>query len=424
MPGRYGILLVDDEEEVRSAILKKIDWEGLGFGSVNDAENGEDALEKIEQLKPDVLMTDIRMPYMDGLELCTQVRKKYPAMKLLIFSGFDDFTYAKQAIKLNVTEYILKPVNLEELTGILKRVVEKLDEEIEQRQNLDVLRTMFRDNLPGLREVFFNTLVRGDMQKEQMDRQMSAYGIDLAGARKWDVILSVIERENTLEEAALRRLSVKSFLEESLRSYYRFYVFNSPDGIGMIVAIDEENSKTNLLDLLDEICRECRVMLGVTVTMGVGHSCLDLEEACASYQSAKEALRYRRSDQAGQTIYINDVRWERENSALTAVANAKAFIGDHFHDPDLSVDTICRILHVSPNYFSTIFKRETGQTYIAYVTQLRLEKAVELLEHTDDKTYVIAEKIGYPDQNYFSYVFKKKYGVSPTKYRRMLEEKA
>ena len=257
-----------------------------------------------------------------------------------------------------------------------------------------------------------------------MDRQMSAYGIDLAGARKWDVILSVIERENTLEEAALRRLSVKSFLEESLRSYYRFYVFNSPDGIGMIVAIDEENSKTNLLDLLDEICRECRVMLGVTVTMGVGHSCLDLEEACASYQSAKEALRYRRSDQAGQTIYINDVRWERENSALTAVANAKAFIGDHFHDPDLSVDTICRILHVSPNYFSTIFKRETGQTYIAYVTQLRLEKAVELLEHTDDKTYVIAEKIGYPDQNYFSYVFKKKYGVSPTKYRRMLEEKA
>ena len=106
------------------------------------------------------------------------------------------------------------------------------------------------------------------------------------------------------------------------------------------------------------------------------------------------------------------------------MANAKAFIGDHFHDPDLSVDTICRILHVSPNYFSTIFKRETGQTYIAYVTQLRLEKAVELLEHTDDKTYVIAEKIGYPDQNYFSYVFKKKYGVSPTKYRRMLEEKA
>ena len=419
---RYGILLVDDEEEVRSAILKKIDWAALGFDRVGDAENGEDALEKIEQFKPDVLMTDIRMPYMDGLELCKHVRRKYPAMKLLIFSGFDDFTYAQQAINLNVTEYILKPVNLEELTGILQRVVEKLDEEIAQRRDLDVLRNMFRDSLPGLREVFFNSLVRGGMEPDQIRQQMDAYGIDLANARKWDVILSVIERENTMEEAPLRRLSVKRFLEDSLRSYYRFYAFNSPDGIGMIAAIDEDNSKTSLLDLLEEICRECQVMLGVTVTMGVGHSCTDLTESPASFQSAREALRYRLSDQEGQVIYINDLHWERDNSVVTAVSDAKAFIHEHFHDPDLSVDTICRNLHVSPNYFSTIFKKETGQTYIAYLTSLRLEKAVELLEHTDDKTYVIAEKIGYPDQNYFSYVFKKKYGVSPTKYRRMLED--
>ena len=418
----YGILLVDDEEEVRSAILKKIDWAALGFDRVHDAENGEDALEKIEQYKPDVLMTDIRMPYMDGLELCTHVRKKYPSMKLLIFSGFDDFTYARQAIKLNVSEYILKPVNLEELTGILKRVVANLDEEIKQRRDLNSLRSMFQDNIPALREVFFNNLIRGEVDALQLPQQMNAYGIDLAGARKWDVILSVIEKENTLEEAALRRLSVKRFLEESLESYYRFYAFNTPDGIGLIAAIDEENSKTNLLDLLNEICRECSLMLGVTVTMGAGHSCMKLEEAHISYQSAKEALRYRRSDQEGQAIYINDVRWERENSAVAAVADAKAFIQEHYHDPDLSVDTICRTLHVSPNYFSTIFKKETGQTYIAYLTAMRLEKAVELLEHTDDKTYVIAEKIGYPDQNYFSYVFKKKYGVSPTKYRRMLED--
>ena len=112
----YSILLADDEEEVRKGIIRKIDWENLGFQVVGDAENGEEALEKIEQLKPDVVMTDIRMPYMDGLTLSKRIRQKYPSTKILIFSGYDDFEYAQQAIKLNVTEYILKPVNVEELT--------------------------------------------------------------------------------------------------------------------------------------------------------------------------------------------------------------------------------------------------------------------------------------------------------------------
>ena len=124
----YRILLVDDEEEVRKGILRKMDWEKLGFQVAGDAENGEEALEKIEQLKPDVVMTDIRMPYMDGLTLTSRIRQKYPSMKVLIFSGYDDFEYAQQAIKLNVTEYILKPVNVEELTEILNRVRENLDE--------------------------------------------------------------------------------------------------------------------------------------------------------------------------------------------------------------------------------------------------------------------------------------------------------
>ena len=136
----YRILLADDEEEVRKAIIRKIDWENIGFQVVGDADNGEEALEKIEQLKPDVVMTDIRMPYMDGLTLTARIRQKYPSIKVLIFSGYDDFEYAQQAIKLNVTEYILKPVNVEELTEILHRVRDSLNEEIEHRRNVRLLR--------------------------------------------------------------------------------------------------------------------------------------------------------------------------------------------------------------------------------------------------------------------------------------------
>ena len=146
----YRIILVDDEEEVRTSIIKKIDWKSAGFQVVGDAENGQDALEKIEQLEPDVVMTDIRMPYMDGLTLIEKIRQKYPSMKILIFSGFDDFEYAKQAIKLNVTEYILKPVNVEELTEILERVKANLDDEIEQCRNVDRLRERYQNSLPIL----------------------------------------------------------------------------------------------------------------------------------------------------------------------------------------------------------------------------------------------------------------------------------
>ena len=118
----YKILLVDDEEEIRTSIIKKIDWEKNGFTVIGDAENGKDALEKSEQLEPDVVLTDIRMPYMDGLELAAELRRLHPSIKVVIFSGYDDFEYAKQAIQLNIIEYILKPVNARELTDILVKI--------------------------------------------------------------------------------------------------------------------------------------------------------------------------------------------------------------------------------------------------------------------------------------------------------------
>ncbi len=111
------------------------------------------------------------------------------------------------------------------------------------------------------------------------------------------------------------------------------------------------------------------------------------------------------------------INQERDMTTRQVIQEAKQYIMDHYQNPDLSVEMICRHLHMSPAYFSTMFKKETGQAYIAYLTDVRLNKAVELLNKTDDKTYVVAAKVGYQEQNYFSYVFKKKFGVSPTKFR-------
>ena len=126
----YTVLLVDDEEDVIQVIMKKINWEGLGFSVIGYANNGIKALEMVEEYQPDVVMTDIKMPYMDGMELVHRIKAEFPATKLLIFTGFDEFEYAKEAVHLEVEEYLLKPVNSVELTNIFTQMKIKLDQEI------------------------------------------------------------------------------------------------------------------------------------------------------------------------------------------------------------------------------------------------------------------------------------------------------
>lgn len=539
----YRIILVDDEEEVRKSIIRKIDWTSVGFTVVGDAENGEEALEKIEGLEPDVVLTDIRMPYMDGLTLAERIRQKYPSMKIVIFSGYDDFEYAKRAIKLNVTEYILKPVNVEELTAILKRIKTNLDEEIEQKRNVTLLRENYRKSLPILREQFLKDLISRPMEKETVLDLVEEYGIPLAGAKKWIAIAVELEQELAQEDAPLPLheeknlipISVIQIMEENLKPYYRFSLVSfsgtAEAEIAGIVAVDNGNSQTGLIDILGDICKEIRKLVKVPVTIGIGHSAAELGNISVSFKSALDALGYRAIVGTGGTIYINDVepvsggklqfggedesafvqaikfgpeekieeavqqivkrmsdarvhvrqyqayvlsvancmiqltqqydlnleeifaddplgldpftviqqalnrdnfsRWlyqaalkingamnrERDNTARQVMEKAKQYIMDNYQDPDLSVEQICRYLHMSPAYFSTMFKKATGQTYVAYLTEIRLNRAVELLNMTDDKTYVIASKVGYQEQNYFSYVFKKRFGVSPTKFR-------
>lgn len=148
----YRVLLVDDEEDIREGISRKMDWLGLGFSLVGEAANGQDALELAESLRPDVILTDIKMPFMDGLELCRILTDRLPAARFVVFSGFDAFEYAKQAIQMNVVEYILKPINADELSAVLRRLKDQLDRERAERRNVELLRSRYMENLPILRE--------------------------------------------------------------------------------------------------------------------------------------------------------------------------------------------------------------------------------------------------------------------------------
>lgn len=534
----YKIMLVDDEEEVRESIIRKMDWDALGFHIVGDAENGQDALEKIHILEPDVIITDIQMPYMDGLELAEKVRARYPEKEVVIFSGYNDFEYAKQAMKCGITEYILKPVNSEELAQILARLKDKMDTRLEEQRDIRTLRESYRRNFPVLREKFLSDWMNGKLTKEELREKLEEYVPDIRNGAKWIAAAFYIEEtppageRAVVGEKSLYSVSAERIIDEYLGKSYCFQKFTIRKGIGVLLALGEEQEVEQFLLVADQIEKACRQIFGLSLSIGVGNEKPWLRQLPQSFWEAKEAVGYCSSADMGKVVYIRDVepakqevlilemqdkndlvhavkfedgerireclsvifgRMEEEqlysrqaqsyvisvlNSILELVwsngldaqeifgcgvdcyeevlrvqsveearelfaricadvhtqivrrrtdmtvdivKEAKEYISRNYADPELSVEMLCGSLHLSQSYFSTVFKKETGQTYISYLTDVRLNKAVELLNQTDDKTYVIAAKVGYPEPNYFSYVFKKKFGVSPSKYKGKLE---
>ena len=527
----YRVLLADDEEEIRVGISRKIDWPGLGFVLVGEAGNGEEALELAEQLHPDVVLTDIKMPFMDGLELCRHLRQSLPGAQLVVFSGFDDFEYARQAVGMGVSEYILKPINAAELTQVLSKLGEQLDKQRLERRDMETLRRRYEESLPVLRELFYTRLLSGQLAPEQVQDRAARYEIELPPGL-WTAALLHADASGESCDAGrdeLLLLSVQSFLEEhfSLEGCAARVVLCG-DTVALLVQLRDRDRLYPLLEELERLSLLSRSYLGVPLAAGVGLPCQGPEELHRSVEGARSALDYRALMGGGRVIYIGDLepqdsavlsfeeedqralsaaiklgtleqveqvvrglterlsqtglslskchlfllevvtclvrlaraggvgveevfganftgavsisdfssleelgRWLRErcsrlhdllgrqrsDSAWRLVENAKEYIAGHYTNEQLSVEALCSHIHLSPTYFSTLFKREVGMSFTAYVTQVRMDEAVRLLRETDEKTYRIAQQIGYSDPNYFSYVFKRHFGLSPSKFR-------
>ena len=519
----YRVLLVDDEEDIREGISRKMDWLGLGFSLVGEAANGQDALELAESLRPDVILTDIKMPFMDGLELCRILTDRLPAARFVVFSGFDAFEYAKQAIQMNVVEYILKPINADELSAVLRRLKDQLDRERAERRNVELLRSRYMENLPILRELFYANLLDGHIEPGTERERAARLDIDLQG-EEWAVGLAYIGSDR---RDALSTLSVQKLLEESLTAdRCKLSLYN--DWVAVIVSLTESFTIYDLIRVLDRVCTLAASYLSLTLTVGVGAPCKELSGMARSAAEARTALEYRSMVGRGQVIYIGDlepdggqvltfeeadertltaavrlgseqevrdaaaalagkireanpsagqynlflmelvthlmkmtrrsgvgveevfgtgfslpiqdsalpsleeledwcaerylrlrtlIRRRQTDSAGQTVETAKEYIRQHYAESDLSVEKLCAYLHLSSTYFSTLFKRETGTSFTAYVTTVRMEAAAEAIRGTEEKTYLIAQRCGYEDPNYFSYVFKRHFGVTPTKYR-------
>ena len=529
---QYSVLLVDDEEEVFQVIMKKLDWESMGFRIAGYARNGVEALEMAEELQVDVVMTDIKMPYMDGLTLCKKLKEQYQKIKVIIFSGFDDFEYAREAIKLEAEEYILKPINANELKEVFERIKVNLDKELDEKRNIDKLREYYMESLPVLQENFYTSLIDGRIPKESIEKYAKNYQIELKGPYYVVTVLH-ISTSKPVEDGAqidpfLLAVSVKKLAEEQLMGKWDSRVVTYLGDIIVITQLEKEDAITRFTDTMDKICKMAKRVCKARVTAGIGHVCNELGQLRLSYQGAKNATSYRvlygntraisiaemdpqeNADMPWEEPYIQKIlkkikmgeaeplteaireftsqlsgsrmslqkyrilimeliteifrfgannqmnleaifgedsdvytqalqlessealgQWlednclkmqrqvlsERQDTTKSFVTRAMEYVKEHYADQELSIETICGHLNVSAAYFSTVFKKETGKTFINYLTDYRMEVAVELLLTQNEKTYVIAEKVGYSDPNYFSYVFKKQFGMAPSKYK-------
>lgn len=523
----YKVLLVDDEEEVRAAIAQKLDWAALGFAVVGEADNGEEALEMCEALQPDVIMTDIKMPFMDGLTLCRRAKQVLPGVKLAIFSGFDEFEYAKEAIKLEVEEYILKPIDANELAQVFVRLRQALDTEIAERRDVQRLRHYYTDSLPMMRQQMLIGLLEGRLEASFVRQRTTEYGLELVAGQYCVAVVRHEDADASDGAEPLTAFSLQQLIADILGTALPYRLVHTPDSLVLLFLLGGDVDIRTVIAALNQLFLPAKKLLGTQLSIGVGTIGGQLETLPRSYREALNALEYQILVDPGQCVYIGDIepspagddflltsyaeeivrqikighrqdleqaigqlvshfknsgaslqqyqmslleiftellrliriyrldaeqanlgnvlleksfqfnsldemgRWlfeycdslrrlirsERKDTTRTTVENAKAYLLEHYQESDLSADVLCAVLSLSPAYFSTIFKKETGLNFVAYLTQLRMEKALELLNTTDDKTYEIAGKVGYADPNYFSYVFKRQYGTSPSKYR-------
>ena len=532
---RYKVILVDDEAEAIEVMKTQIHWNELGFDVVGHADNGIKALELVEKLQPDVVLTDIKMPYMDGLELSRRLNRDYPNIYIIICTGYDKFAYAKEAVHLDVKEYILKPVQTVELSECLFELKHILDREREEKLNDMKLENYFQEILPVLQSNLFISLIEGRISEEDCKRFLTVYQVSLKGS-----LFCCVEfhtSENHVPDGMnplLLSMSVEREIKKRLAEKWRCQEFIYLGDTILVLGLDSEEQIVQVTDECDRFCRWAYRMMGAVVTAGVGITCDKLFDINLSYESAREAVSYRvlygtkrainiseimpkeqkmlsqpeesrmrelfrairvgnrerienavrkeieklykKTETLGQysmstmeivssfykfcannsidfhevsgdvqilyekvpqmdessltswvmetALKINEkLKKARNRASVRLTMEAQDIVKEKYMDPEISLDVVCAVLGVSNSYFSSIFKKEMGKSFISYLTDYRMDVAAELILNTDEKSYIIAERVGYQDANYFSYVFKKKFGVSPSKYRAKHTEK-
>lgn len=544
------IFLAEDEVIVRETIKRMIPWEDLGFELVGEAADGEMALPLLLRQKPDLLITDIKMPFMDGLTLAKVAKKEIPGLKVVILSGYDDFNYAKQAINIGVEDYLLKPITKNALIERLIEIRSRYEHEKTQKEYYEKFHREMQAYEKNSSRDFFEALVSGSMDMMEIYRRSEKLGLDIV-AEAYNVLIFTMnceedfsgqregyseweaESQELLEEffsentsAMLFRCNIFSYgvlikgqketIEENTRScvseiqrildrkeqkrqwfvaagepverlsqiqksYYsasrafsQRYLYDenilyydemasmekknvTEDDSTYLQKVDvnalnpvilQKFLSNGLLEETENFVKDYFYAIGQEpleslvfrnyVTLNVRFSVMsflkeigcdtrtleqeDTEDVLSeSSKSLENAIAYAEKI-ISQAIALRDQNSGNKNRSI--LKTAVDFIDSHYMEEDMSLNKAANAANVSANHFSALFSQNMGQTFIEYLTNLRMNKAKEYLRCTSMRSSEIAGEIGYKDAHYFSYLFKKTQGMTPSDYRKAREDKA
>lgn len=525
----YKILLVDDEDLIRNAIAAIIDWQSIGITEILQAEDGELGLELARKHRPDIVLTDIRMPFMDGLEMSKYIAAELPYTKIIILTGHDEFEFAVSSIKLGITDYIVKPISAENLLAVMSKVVDKLQEERKLKKTQQRLRSQLRQSLPLLKEKVLNQLIVGHLGKEDLNEKMEYTELKLDFKTYTLCILEAGSYQHqNIEDVEMMNMMLKSSLENFfMQDGIIFSTYNNQHILLLKdLPVNDYESRNLLQQKLNEHNDKFRQTQDCYVNTAIGATVDSIDKIPESFQTAKHALSYNtalgndiifdflelgykstefvyprkhveeivksaylnidfkpslseliqylsccknltaehlqiisfeivtqinktliqadyslRMDEY-QTIYkacgigtLNDFEKcmreflfevytlfaeNKQTRKQLLIQNAKQYIEENYSNPDLNLNMVASHVFINPTYLSALFKKESGMSFVDFITQTRIEKAKILLAQEDTKSYEAALKCGYQDPHYFSVCFKKQTGMSPSEYKKMM----
>ncbi|WP_129726834.1 MULTISPECIES: response regulator [Bacillaceae] len=391
---KYRVLIADDESLIVKSLLKAVDWGALQCEVVGTAEDGNEALELIRIHCPHIVITDICMPELGGIELLKALQAFSVRPEVLLVSGYNEFEYAREGLQYNAFDYILKPIDHEELTACIRRMINQLKGKEKSDYELK-------------KHKMYELLILENDAETLMDEQ-GAYATMIVQFRD-----SAEQNEAILKQWMSGR--------EKEGAFFQNFLFKLENNRFLIICVNTAGDCEKLSSYVMESAHQAAQMFLENCTIAIGKFVSRISELPASYQQAKQYIE--KSAFLKMSIVTEEdikAEYKSKNTPDALVKKAEQFLQNHFTE-NIGIETVAEQVGLSVSHFSVLFKQKTRVTFLDYLTKLRMDHACLLLETTDLKTYEIANLVGYTDQRYFSQVFKKYVNLTPSQYRKKAE---
>jgi len=302
----YKVILVDDEKQILDEMQDGIDWKEAGYEIVGTASNGMEAWELVQTCQPDVVISDINMPFMDGLQLAERISTLLTKTKMVLVSRYNDFDYAQLAVRYQVSEYMLKPVEPEKLKKLLERLREELDKDIKNAQDAEFMRRMYEAQLPALREQFLVSLVEGRVSGGAVEKMLQKYGITFRSSFYTAVVAQTAPLSGE-EYSAEMDLYIRKLIEEMLQKICHCISFTYYGKLVFLCAYGEKHDLHTILKYLQEAVDRGRRFYHVAIYCGIGSGFSERRMLPKSFREAKDALEYSTVSPNMPIHYIKDI---------------------------------------------------------------------------------------------------------------------